>query len=394
VRRLLAFVCVVVFVDTMFYAAITPLLPDLSDEYGLSKTGAGVLAAAYPAGTFVGALPGGWLASRAGVRPTVLLGLGLMVASSVAFAFADTIVALDAARFAQGVGGAASWAGALGWLIEESPRERRGELIGIGLGSAVVGSLFGPVLGAAAEWLGHAPVFVGVGVVGIGLMVWAQRMPSAAHGKATRLRTLLASMADRRVAVGMWLTALPGLLFGTMQVLGALRLDELGAGAVAIAAAFLVAAGLEAATGPPIGRLSDRRGRLVPAMLGVAGGVVAMLLLPWPQTAWVLAGLIVLAAPAMGILYVPAMAMLSDAAEAFGIAQGFAFALMIISWAGGQTVGAGGSAWLADLAGDRVPYFVLAAVCAVTLVALVRRRKAALAAAGDGEATAHGLLTP
>ena len=88
-RRLVAFVCVVVFVDTMFYAAITPLLPSLSDQYDLSKTGAGILAAAYPAGTFVGALPGGWMAARVGVRPTVLLGLGLLVAASVTFAFAD-----------------------------------------------------------------------------------------------------------------------------------------------------------------------------------------------------------------------------------------------------------------------------------------------------------------
>src|ERR1043165_6725053 len=89
---------------TAFYAAITPLLPDLTDQFGLSKTGAGVLAAAYPVGTFVGGLPGGWMAARVGVKPTVLLGLALMVISSVVFAFADTIWVLDAARFLQGVG--------------------------------------------------------------------------------------------------------------------------------------------------------------------------------------------------------------------------------------------------------------------------------------------------
>jgi MFS family permease len=110
-RRLVAFVSLVVFVDTMFYAAITPLLPELSDRFDLTKTGAGILAAAYPAGTVLGSLPGGWMASRFGVRPTVLCGLGLLVAASVTFAFADSIVVLDVARFAQGLGGAASWAG-------------------------------------------------------------------------------------------------------------------------------------------------------------------------------------------------------------------------------------------------------------------------------------------
>src|SRR5688572_18909225 len=107
-RKLLFLVSIVVLVDTSFYAAITPLLPELTDEYGLSKTGAGILAAAYPIGTFVGGLPGGFMAARVGVRPTVFAGLALMVLASVVFAFASSIVVLDAARFVQGVGGAAS----------------------------------------------------------------------------------------------------------------------------------------------------------------------------------------------------------------------------------------------------------------------------------------------
>ena len=79
-----------------------------------------------------------------------MLGLAIMAASSVAFAFGESIVVLDIARFVQGVGGAMTWAGALGWLIGEAPRERRGELIGSAMGAAIVGALFGPVLGAAA----------------------------------------------------------------------------------------------------------------------------------------------------------------------------------------------------------------------------------------------------
>ena len=82
-RALLLLASIVVLVDTSFYAAITPLLPDLTEEFGLSKSGAGILAAAYPIGTFVGGLPGGYMAARVGVKPTVLLGLALMTVASV-----------------------------------------------------------------------------------------------------------------------------------------------------------------------------------------------------------------------------------------------------------------------------------------------------------------------
>ena len=89
-RRLVLLVSAVVLVDTMFYAAITPLLPRLTDELGIGKQAAGVLAGSYAAGALVGALPGGWLVSRVGVRPVVLTGLALMAVSGLVFAFGDT----------------------------------------------------------------------------------------------------------------------------------------------------------------------------------------------------------------------------------------------------------------------------------------------------------------
>jgi MFS family permease len=373
VRRLVAFACLVVFVDTMFYAAITPLLPELSDQFDLSKTGAGILAAAYPAGTFIGALPGGWMAARVGVKPTVLLGLATLVGSSIAFAFGDSIVVLDIARFVQGLGGAASWAGALAWLIGAAPRERRGELIGTALAAAVAGALFGPVLGALAHTIGQEAVFGAVAVVGMAMIGWAARMPAAQPDVVTPLRTAIAALGDRRVAAGMWLTTLPGLFFGTVAVLGPLRLDELGAGSAAIAAAFLIGAAFEAFAAPVIGRLSDRRGRLIPCIMGVIGGGLSMLILPWPESALVLAVVIVLASPAIGILYAPAMAMLSEGAEKLGIAQGYAFALTNLAWGIGQGVGEAGSGRLADALGDHVPYLILAGVAAGTLAVLLRQ---------------------
>src|SRR3954453_4686125 len=195
----------------MFYAAVTPLLPHLAREFGLSKSAAGILSGSYAAGTLAGALPGGWLAARLGVRPTVLVGLGVMSASSLGFALADNVAVLDACPFVPGVGGAASWAGALAWLIGAAPRERRGELIGTGIAAAVAGGLFGPVLGALADVLGQEPVFFGVAVVGVAMMWWASRMPGAQVGAPTSLKVLVWSLTDRRVAAGMWLTTLPSI---------------------------------------------------------------------------------------------------------------------------------------------------------------------------------------
>jgi len=375
VRRLLVLACAIVFLDTTFYAAITPLLPHFEDEFGLSKSASGVLAAAYAAGTFVGALPGGYLAARAGVRATVLLGLALLVVSSVAFAFAGSIALLDAARFVQGIGGAASWAGAMAWVAGAAPRDRRGEMIGTTMGAAIAGALVGPALGTLADAVGIAPTFCGVAVLGVLLAGWALRTPPAEPEGTSSPRELLAALRDGRVAAGMWLIAIPGLLFGTVNVLAPLRLDDLGAGAGVIGAAWLGAAALESGVSPVVGRVSDRRGRLFPCVIGLSIGAALMLLFPWPNSAWQLIALVIVVAPAVGMLWAPAMALLSDGAEALGIAQGFAFALSNLGWSIGQTAGATASARLADATSDTVPYLLLAGVACVTVAILARARR-------------------
>ena len=375
-RRLLALACLIVFVDTIFFAAITPLLPHFEDEYGLSKSAAGLLAAAYPAGTFAGAIPGGYLAARAGVRATVLLGLGLMVVSSLGFAFADSIVALDAARFLQGIGGAASWAGAMAWVASAAPRDRRGEMIGTTMGAAVAGALVGPAVGALADAVGITPTFCGVAVVGTALALWALRTPPAEPEGTSSPRELLDALRDGRVAAGMWLIVVPGLMFGTIGVLAPLRLDDLGVGAAVIGAAWLGAAALETGVSPVVGRVSDRRGRLYPCLIALVAGAVLMLLFPWPDRSWQVIALVLLAAPSIGMLWAPSMALLSDGAEAVGIAQGFAFALSNLGWSIGQGAGAAGSARLADATQDAVPYLLLCAVCLATVFVLARARRA------------------
>src|SRR3954468_3412757 len=116
-RRLVVLVSLLVLVDTLLYAALTPLLPRFEHDLGLSKALAGLLVAAYAAGALIGGLPGGVAAARLGPRRAVLTGLALMALASLGFALSSDLDQLLAARLLQGIGSAFTWAGAFSWLI-------------------------------------------------------------------------------------------------------------------------------------------------------------------------------------------------------------------------------------------------------------------------------------
>ena len=281
-RRLVLVVGAIVFVDTMFYAAIAPLLPSLAHELHLSKFAAGVMTASYPVGTLVASIPAGVLAARAGPKFTVTLGLSLLAVSTLAFGFLHSELALDIARLVEGIGGACSWSGGLAWIVAEAPADRRGALIGSALGAAIAGALFGPLIGTAASVVGRGAAFSGVVVVATGLIVAARRIPSAHVDSAQGVRDLFAALRGHTVVVAMWLVTLPAIASGMINVLGPLRMHRLGAGAAAIGAAFLVAAAIEAIISPVIGRWSDRRGRMTPVRYGLVSAAALLICFTLP----------------------------------------------------------------------------------------------------------------
>lgn len=373
-RRLLVFVSATVLLESTFFAVLAPLLPYYQDEFGLSTSALGALSAVYAAGGLAGAIPSGLLAVRVGVKPTVLAGLAVIVATSIAFGLADTAWVLYAARFGQGVGSALAWTGGLAWLMAAAPRERRGELIGIAMGAAVAGALCGPVLGGVASLTGPAPAFAAVAAVGVVLGAWAWVLPAFPPSEEPQpLRVLREAARVREVISGFWLVSLAAFLLGVISVVAPLRLDELGWGAVGISAAFLVAAGVEAAMNPVIGRWSDRRGRLAPVRAGLVAAIAVSVVIPWVDVRWPYLLLVVAAGIAYGVNWVPGTALLSDGAETAGIDQGFGFALLNVAWAPANVVGAGLGGALADAFGDAAAYLLAATLCLLTLVAVQRR---------------------
>ena len=372
-RRLFPLVAAVILVETMFYSAITPLLPGYADDLGLSKAAAGILSASYAAGTLLAALPSGFLAARIGFKATILAGLSLLSVASVVFAFAENVVILDLARFAEGLGGACAWTGALGWLLAAAPSERRGEMIGAALAAAIFGILLGPVIGSVATVTGPEIVFCAVAAFAVALAAWVVLTPGLEPGGVPKVRAVAAAVLSAPVMFAFWLVVLPSVLSGAFDVLIPLRLDELGATGVGVGAAFFTAAAIEAFTAPAIGRASDRRGRMTPVRIGLAACPIAALILPLPETVVLLAVALVAVVLAMSLIWTPAMALLSDNAEAAGLDLAFASALVSFAWAGGQVVGGSAFVGFAEATSDALAYAAIAAAFAITLAAVLAR---------------------
>jgi MFS family permease len=366
-RKLLLLASAMIFIDVAFYAAIAPLLPDYVHDLGLSKGQAGVLSAAYAAGTLVASLPAGLVASRVGPRRTVIAGLLVLGCSSLAFGLVHDIHLLDAARFIQGTAGALIWAGALTWLITTAPEEKRGSVIGTALGTAVAGALLGPVLGAVAASVGTGPVFGSVLVVTCLLALAASRLEETRDPERQNLSEVAASMLSKPVRDATAFVAVPSVMFGAIEVLVPLRIDALGGGHAVIAAGFIAGAGLEAALAPMAGRISDRIGRRLPYVSGLAVCAAAMVAIALAQALGsVLAALIVTSLGA-GLCFAPALTLISDTAESSGLHQGFAAGLSNMAWAAGQVVGGVGGGVVANVTGNAFPSIAIAVLLLLTV---------------------------
>src|SRR3954470_7646736 len=371
-RRLLTVVSAGVLVGPPFYAAIPPLLPYYADHEHLTKASAGVLAAAYPAGTLIASIPAGALAGRVGPRALLVAGLGCLAVTSVIFGLAHSIVVLDLARFAQGVGGALSWTGGMGWLSGAAPRERRGAMMGTAMAAATGGALLGPVLGAVARVLGPAATFGTVGLIALVLLVLVVLQPSPAAAGVEEAGSLRAAIRQPLIARGLWLVACAALCFGVVNVLLPLRMDRFGASGALIALVWLVTAGLEGLVNPLSGRYADRHGWAGIARFGLCAGAGITLVASLPQGVALLALIGVAAGPLIGVLWTPALVLLGSGSDESGFDHTYAFALMNLAWAAAQTVASAGGGALAHATHDFVPYALVASVALVTAATMTR----------------------
>jgi predicted MFS family arabinose efflux permease len=271
----------------------------------------------------------------------------------------------------QGLSSATTWAGALAWVAVTVPRARRGQALGTVFGLAVLGFVVGPMFGGVADVVGIRASFVTIALVAAALVLALAPVAPPRHEPASP-GAIARALRDRAFIGGLWLNTLPAMFFGVLDVLVPLRFDEAGHGALAIAAVFVVAGLVEVAVNPVVGRISDRRGRLLPVRVALMASIVVATGIAFATEPIVIAVLAVAASVTFGGFYTPGMALVADRAEKAALPQGIGFGVTNTAWAVGALAGPAIGGALAQALGDPAPYLVCAALCGLTLAAATR----------------------
>src|SRR5919205_4692350 len=137
------------FMVTLDNLVVTTAIPVIRRDLHASIGGLEWTVNAYTLTFAVLLLTGAALGDRVGRRLMLSVGLGIFTLASAAAALAPSIGALDAARAAQGVGGAIVTPLTLTILSAAVPSEKRGLALGLWGGIAGLAVAIGPLVGGA-----------------------------------------------------------------------------------------------------------------------------------------------------------------------------------------------------------------------------------------------------
>jgi MFS family permease len=319
---------------------ITVALPSVAHGLHISTSSTSVVLSAYFAAYAVLLIPGGELVDRFGARQVALAGLALFAVGATAGALAGNFTELLVARVVQGAGAGLVSPAALAGAVSGFPPQRRGRALGIWGASAGMSNLLGPLLGGAltvalgwrANWWALVPLTIAAAVA------IARVMPAIVHDYEGD------HPAFNRIVLAATLVA--GLTFAVM--IGAFYIVEqylqrvVGYSALGASGALVFVALLVGAAAPVAGRLVDRHGEQLPALLGFGATALGLAVLGIPGMT--LDGVVTIlplipVGLGLGMLFVPTSRAALNASPP--ASHGRTSALLSVGRLLGATVGAG-----------------------------------------------------
>ena len=271
---------------------LTPLLPDIRNDFGVSIATAGVIVGSYGLARLITDLPAGFLADRLGHGRLSAVGLVLLVLSSVLGLNASTVEMLVAARVGAGVSVGILATVILAGLSATATATNRGKVMSlfhvannIGIASyPLVGGLVGAALGWRATFAVTAALVVVAGLILMPVLLRvrprqsAKPRSSAPDPRVLYGRPRAVAIAATNVGVVANMINRHGFRNTILPLYAATSLG-LGGISIATAIALMSITGLMVAT--PGGMLGDRVGRrriITAGLAAIAVGDLVFLL--------------------------------------------------------------------------------------------------------------------
>ena len=284
-RATLRLLIAAIFVVSIDSRVITPILPAIADDLGVTIGRAGLIVTAYllPYGLFQ--LVYGPLADRTGHVRVICVALVGFAIGEVLCALAPGLTALVAFRLLTGIVAAAIFPLVLAWIGETVEYTHRQSVIGYTVMAASIGQVLsaaaGGFMAAVVSW---RTIFLLDGLLALAIAVLMLRGGLPARKpvpaiRSSRLAPYQAVLADRRHALFLSLVFVEGALtIGSFSYFGALLRDRDGYSYLTIGFFVALFGVASVATGRVIGRAARTMGERRMIAAGGAGVVGAYLL--------------------------------------------------------------------------------------------------------------------
>lgn len=272
---------------------LTPLLPDIRTDFGVSITTAGLIVGSYGLARLAVDLPAGFLADKVGHRRLSVIAIVVLLGSSVIGALAPSVEALIAARIGSGFAVGILATVILSALSATASPANRGKVMSLfhvanNTGIAIY-PMIGGLVGLAAGWRATFVVSAGLAIIAavilLPLLLRIDLGGNAGSGKGGGDARRILHGRQRRMAIAVTNYGVVANMIhrhgfrNTILPLYAATALGLGGISIATAIALMSITGLLVAT--PGGMLGDRLGRrrvITAGLAAVAVGDLVFLL--------------------------------------------------------------------------------------------------------------------
>lgn len=263
-------------------AAHLPTLPLYIQAAGANEQTVGIVMGSFAIGLLASRQSLAKLADFRGRKLVLIIGMTAVAVAPLGYLVTNYIPALMLIRAFHGISIAAFALAYSALVIDLSPPQHRGELIGYMSLVNPIGLALGPAVGGfLQEWYGFAPMFLAAAAIGfVGLTCTAQVRESSVVKSATADEKIQfwRLLTDPRIRVPAIILLMVGLTFGTLSTFAPLYIQEIGADlntGLFYTAIAIASFGIRLIVGP----LSDRYGRGVFISISLVFYAVSMLLL-------------------------------------------------------------------------------------------------------------------